>query len=459
MRKKALLALMMAAVLMLSGCALIQKDQAVDDATEILRLGDQVITKAQFKAENEQNITRQAYIYQSVYQYQVDVTDKDFLAAVQDYTIKDLKTSMAVAAKAKELGMDQLTDEELETVKTNAQQTYDGWVDYIKTNELTDVENMDEETLAKAVEEKLIAYKATMEECLEGARNSLVDDKLYDYVIKDVAVTDEEVQAEYDSKVAANKETYAENAASWAAAANNGYTLYYTPAGVRRVKQILIKFTDDDQTAIKDAKAQLDSANSARTLAQDKIDSAQSHLDAEGITDEDKAKYEAELNAAKQELDDADKALLAANQAVTDATDKAFAAIDEKADSVLAQLAEENADWQKIMDENNEDDGMKTHEKGYAIAEGISGYDAPFVEAALALEKVGDISPKTKGAYGYYIIRYESDEAEGPVAFDDVKESLASSLLSSKKTNTYNDVTNQWAEEAGIKVNLNALND
>ena len=45
MRKKALLAAMMALVLLLSGCALIVKDEAVDNATEIIRMGDQVITK------------------------------------------------------------------------------------------------------------------------------------------------------------------------------------------------------------------------------------------------------------------------------------------------------------------------------------------------------------------------------------------------------------------------------
>ena len=50
MRKKALLALMLALTLLLSGCALIVKDEAVDNATEIIRMGDQVITKDKVKA-------------------------------------------------------------------------------------------------------------------------------------------------------------------------------------------------------------------------------------------------------------------------------------------------------------------------------------------------------------------------------------------------------------------------
>ena len=458
MRKKALLALMMAAVLMLSGCALIQKDQAVDDATEIIRMGDKVITKAEVKKETQNELDSMAYYYQLM-GGAYDTTDPSNIASAQEYAIDSLKRDLAANAKAAELGLDKLTDEELETVKTKAQEGFDAAIDYVKSALLGSTEGMDDDAIAQAAADKLTQMGYTLDTYTESETKSIIDSKLKEYVIKDVAVTDEEIQAEYESRVESHKNTYSESAASWAAAANNGNTLYYTPAGVRRVKQILIKFTDDDQTAIKDAKAQLDSANSARTLAQDKIDSAQSHLDAEGITDEDKAKYEAELNAAKQELDDADKALLAANQAVTDATDKAFAAIDEKADSVLAQLAEESADWQKIMDENNEDDGMKTHEKGYAMAEGISGYDSAFVDAALALEKIGDISPKTKGDYGYYIIRYDSDEAEGPIALDDVKETLSSSLLTTKQNNTYEEAIAKWVEEAGIKVDLNALKD
>ena len=103
---------------------------------------------------------------------------------------------------------------------------------------------------------------------------------------------------------------------------------------------------------------------------------------------------------------------------------------------------------------------MKDNEKGYAVAADMTNFDSAFVEAAMALEKPGDISGKVKGtSYGYYIIRYESDEAEGPVSLDAVKDGISSSLLSTKQTSTYNDTLAQWVEEAGIKVDLNALKD
>ena len=318
-------------------------------------------------------------------------------------------------------------------------------------------------TELKAAADKLTEINVTLDTYIESQTKTVIDDKLREYAIRDVAVTDEEIREDYDKKVEADKESYAEKAGSWASAANNGTALYYTPAGVRRVKQILTKFKDEDQTAIDDAKQKVTDANTARSAAQAKIDSANETLALEGDTDEIKEAKEAaqaDLDAAQKELDEADKALTDANQAVTDATDKAFADLDEEVDAILASLDAEGADWQTIMDEKNQDPGMTGNEKGYAVAEGMTNFDSAFVDAAMALEKPGDHSGKVKGnSYGYYIIRYESDEAEGPVALDEVKEKISSSLLSTKQTEAYNAAKAQWVEEAGIKVDLNALKD
>ncbi len=459
MRKKALLALMMAAILLLSGCALIKKDQAVDDATEIIRMGDQVITKKEVKALTNSVLSNYSQSMQMYYNQGIDMDDPKYVSMAQEEAINQFKNDLALTAKAKELGLDQLTDEELEAVKTSAQEELTYYQDYAKLLNQSALEGKTDEEAAQFVNELIEANGISLDALTEAATKNAIDKKLKDYAVKDITVTDEEIQADYDSKVEANKTTYSENPGSWATAANNKSTLYYTPAGVRRVKQILVKFKDEDKTAIDDANKQLKDANSALSTAQAKVDSAQSTVDTEGITDEDKAKAEETLTAAKQELDEADKAVQAATQAVTEATDKAFANIDEKADAVLALLAEENADWQKIMDENNEDDGMKDNEKGYAVAAGMSNFDTAFVDAAMALEKIGDISPKTKGQYGYYIIRYDSDEAEGPVALDAVKETISSALLSTKQDDAYEAAKTQWVEEAGIKVDLNALKD
>ena len=460
MQKKALLALLLAMTLLLSGCALIVKDEAVDNATEILRMGDQVITKEQVKKQVQEELGYNEY-YQSYFGQAYDKTDPANIAAAQNAAVEDLKKDMVLTAKAAELGLDQLSDEEKETVQTKAQEDLDSALSYLKSN-LENADGMDEEALNKAAQEQLDEMKITLDTYVESETKSLIDSKVRDYIIKDVAVTDEEIQADFDSKVEADKEKYAENAGSYATAANNGTTVYYAPAGVRRVKQILTKFKDEDQTAIDDAKKLVTDANTAVTTANAKVSAAQETLDLEGDTDEIKAAKEqaqADLEAANKELEEANTKLDEANKAVDDATNKAFANIAADADAILEAL-KNGEDWQKLMDEKNQDPGMSSNPNGYAIAQDMTGFDSAFVDAAMALEKIGDNSDKVRGtSYGYYIIRYDSDEPEGPVALDSVKEKISSSLLSTKQNTTYDDTVAQWVEEAGIKVDMNALKD
>ena len=458
MCKKALLALMLALTLLLSGCALIVKDQAVDNATEIIRMGDQVVTKDKVKEEIQNELDYNAY-YASLLGQAYDATDPQVIASAQEEAITSLKKDLVLTAKAKELGLDQLTDEEEEAAKTDAQESYDSAIEYIKTNQLKDSE-LEGDALTEAAKAELDKMDVTLDSYLESERKTTIDNKVREYAIKDVAVTDDEINTEYNSRVDKDKETYTDNAGSWATAANNGTTLYYTPAGVRRVKQILIKFKDEDQTAIDDAQSRVTEANTAVSTASAKVTAAQSTLEIEGIDEETKSQAQADLEAATEEMDAANKDLEAAKQAVTDATNKAFDNITAEADEVLAAVNAEGADWQAIMDEKNQDPGMKNNEKGYAVAEGMTNFDAAFVDAAMALAKPGDISDKVKGtSYGYYIIRYESDEPEGATPLDNVKETISSALLSTKQNDTYNSTVDQWVEEAGIKVDMNALKD
>ena len=107
MRKKALLAAMMALVLLLSGCALIVKDEAVDNATEIIRMGDQVITNDKVKAQVENQLYYMANQY-ATYGYNIDTTDPDVIAQAQSAAVEALKNDLALTAKAKELGCNYL---------------------------------------------------------------------------------------------------------------------------------------------------------------------------------------------------------------------------------------------------------------------------------------------------------------------------------------------------------------
>ncbi len=448
MKKKALLALLMAMTLLLSSCALVVKDKEVDAKTVILKMGDKEITKA----EVQKNVQDVLQTYAMYYGNQIDITNPEVVASAQTEAVNHLKQDMALRAKAAELGLDQMTEEETAKVKEDAQSSLDNAKSYIQNYYLSEEEKaLEGEELEQAIQKQLDEMGVSLEDYEKAAADQLTDDKLRDYAVKDVAVTDDEVKADYDEKVAADEEKYKENVSSWTSADRSGTsTLYYTPAGIRRVKQILIKFKEDDQTAINDA-------NSKITEATGKVNAAQKIIDDEEASEEDKTKANEDLAAAQADLEAAQAELKAA-------TDTAFANLDADADAVLDALKENPDSWDQLAEEKNEDPGMKAGavnaEKGYAVCEGMTGFDSAFVDAAMALAAVGDVSGKIRGeTYGYYIIKYVGDETEGPVDYDSVKDELYDTLLSDKQDETYSAAVEQWVKDAGIKENLGALKD
>ena len=222
MQKKSLLALALALTLLLSGCTLIQKDPEVDAATEILRLGEDVITKGKVQEAVNNQLSYMSYLY-SLYGYSYDATSADNIAEVQDSVISNFKKQLVTDAKTREMGLDSLTAEEEAQIQSDAEKAYQDNLDYIisDNDDLADLSDEEKNEKAKAMLEKT-GY--TMDDALENAREELLSKKLREEIIKDVVVTDEEIQADFDSKVASAKETYENNAGSWATAANNGTT-------------------------------------------------------------------------------------------------------------------------------------------------------------------------------------------------------------------------------------------
>ena len=446
MKKKALLAMLLTMTLLLSGCALIKKDAAVDAARVILSYDGKEYTKAEVLSEVNYQLQYNAYL-NSMYGMSYDTTDAANIAQAQENAVAAMTKDLVLRAKMKEMKLeDQLTEEDLASIKETAQKNYDSGVE--STKSLVEDETLEGDALTEAAKEMMTKQGVTLETYEDSAKENKLLEMLRADIIKDVTVTDEEIQADFDSKVESAKTTYGEDAAAYADAANSS-TIYYAPAGVRRVKQILIKFTDEDQTAITDAKSAVTTANS-------KVTAAQQVLDTEGITDEEKTQAEADLKAAQEELD-------AANKKVEELTDKAYTDIDEAADDVLKQLAD-GADWDTLMAEKTQDPGMQgdrdTAKTGYAVAEGMTSFDSAFVTAAMGLKAIGDVSDKTRGSSnGYYIIKYVADQAEGPIALDQVKETLQSSLLTTAQNNKYNETVEQWIKDANIKADMNALKD
>ena len=454
MRKRVVLALLLvAAMVVTSSCSLVVKDAEVDAQTPIITVVGQTFTKGEVNALVQNSLNYQASLY-SMYGMTFDPTSESAISSAQESVINGLIEQAVVDAKMDELGIE-LTEEDLAEIQTESESTYQGYKDTIKSAVYSDTELTGDE-LEAAIEETMTQYGyPTLDEIVENNKTTKRTEKLKAEVVKDVTVTDEEVQTEYDSRVEKAKSDYESNPGSYGTSVTNGTTVYYTPAGYRYVKNILRKFSDEDNQKIKDIQSQI-------TDKQTQLSNVETSLSDLGEATEDESE---EIAKNRQELTDTQTTLnaeIADLQAQkTAAEEAAYAALQPVIEEIQAKLAA-GEDFDALMEEYGEDTGMQNEPvktNGYAVCEQSTNWVESFRDAAMALAKVGDVSEPVRSSYGIHLIKYVSDAVEGPVAFDDVKDTIYESLLSTKQDDAYNAAVDEWVAAADAKVDRDALKD
>ena len=92
-----------------------------------------------------------------------------------------------------------------------------------------------------------------------------------------------------------------------------------------------------------------------------------------------------------------------------------------------------------------------TRAAGYSVHANSILYDPAFKDAAMALEKVGDISDPVVGQYGVHILQYLRDIPSGAVELtDEMKEEFRATILQEMITEAMHSAVDQWMEEADI---------
>lgn len=496
MKKGLMLIALLAAVLMLTGCNLVGYDEALDNAQVVARVGDTEITKAEWLAYRNNMASYYSNYYEQYFGFSMPLTEET-IASYGDSALESMIESIVLEDKIKELGFDPLGEEDAAEVEAYADSMINLYKQLIRYQEFADIETVEEEYARLSAEleaetpeatpgeatpaepvpaptvdpEMLVAtmtdaeldamllehleqeHGYTRDYFVQTQTSSIENEKLREYAIKDVTVSDEEVREAFDGRVEAQKTSYDATPTLYATAKNSGTDVFYTPEGYRGVKHILISIADEDKT-------QIDTLSSTLTTAQNTLSSAQSQLDS--LNAEDTSEYDEETLTAYQEqvaaleeqIAQATKTIEETQTALDEATEAAFAAVLPEAEEALAK-AQAGEDFDALIAEYGDDPGMQSEPastQGYLVCDGLALYVTEFQDAAMALESVGDISELVRTSYGYHILKYEMDIASGAVEFtDEIAENLHASLLTDAQNAAYDAAVTQWVSEADVK--------
>ncbi len=433
-----LTALMLALMLALTGCSLIEIDQEMDMAEVVAKVNGAEITKGD--VIDQYNYMLNYYDY--YYSYYGLTFDSETAEMVKDGVLDMYIEQELVSQKAKELNLSDLSDESFAEADAEAAASFEDLI--VEHSSHIDTEGMTEEAARAAVIEHMNGDGITLESVIEDHRTLHLIDLVREYVVADVTVTDDELQTAYDEKVAADEETYSASSYSYEQSQLNGETIAWNPEGYRTVKHILFLTTEEQDAELAALEDQL-------SEVEDAIDALNSEDAADAASSDETASDD--TAEAPKTLDELNTEKAALEQAIVDKKAEIIASFSDKVQSVNDRLAAGES-FDALMAELGEDPGMKQEPAmttGYYVSAASIMWDTNFRDTAMALANVGDVSEPVLSASGVHIIYYNSDVPAGAVALEELSDALSAELLAAKKDEVYAAQYEEWLKNANVK--------
>ncbi len=320
--------------------------------------------------------------------------------------------------------------------------------DALNLIETLDMDWIKAEAAAK-YEESVIGYEVyvdgedmTEEEVHEAARALLHEDgyeleyfeqyyydqarvrAVMEHYQSEVEVTEEDIRAYYDELVAQDKQLVEADTGYYEVMTGYGERVMYIPEGLRAVKHILVLLSEEDEGRAAELESELEEI------------------------------------AISLEGENADKETLNARKAeIEQEMDEIYASIEPTVEEIMNKLAN-GEDFIGLMQQYGEDPGM-TYEPymtdGYFVHADSAQWVIAFRDAAMALEKPGDISQPVRTSYGLHLIRYEYDVPAGPVEYESVRDDLTTEVFETTFDEYFASLIEQWVSEAEIELYVENL--
>ena len=331
--------------------------------------------------------------YQTIASYyqQLGVDESEYAESAKQSVLEGLVETKILEAKAKELNLYDLTDEEEKSIEASVQSEYDANVEYYMSFRYDESKTEDEirEETIEYLDQNGYSYDTLLQEAKQQAWR----DKLYDYVTGDLQVTDDQLKEFYDSQLVSDEMKYSTDFSEYEADTQSGRTPVWNPEGVRKIQYIEISFTDEQASEYSEIQDALAFGDSDRMSELDTL-YAELEPDAQAVLDR--------LNAG------------------------------ESFESLMTEIG-------------------GSGESGMCVSEQSTLCGEDFRDAAMALENIGDISGLVRTDTGYCILRYAADVPAGAADFDSVKDALRETYEEELKTQAYNTQVETWIQEANVK--------
>lgn len=437
-------ALVLALMLALTGCSLIEIDQEMDMAEVVAEVGGKKIDKGEVIDAYNYQVAYMTYL-NSAYMGTTELTSAQ-LDTVKDTVLESYIEKELLRQKAEELALTDFSEESFAEADAEAEVYFDELI--AEYNTTVDVSSLSEEDARAAAIEYLTTQGVTLEGLKENYRDNAVSDLVYNHVIANVKATDDEVQARYEAKVAEDEAAYASS--RYLFELHNtyeDYTITWVPEGYRTVKHILFQLTDEQAAALEELGTKLSEVDTAiEALNAEETEEAAEAEAAEEAAETEEAAPAKTLEELTAEKTDLETQIEAKKLEIVES-------FKEKTDSVYARL-EAGETFDSLIAELGEDPGMKaepTMSKGYYVAADSSLWDPAFRDTAMALAKVGDVSEPVLTSSGVHIILYNSDVTPGAVDIETVREALTAEVLTEKQEAAYAEQYEAWKAAANVK--------
>ena len=298
---------------------------------------------------------------------------------------------------AKEYGVDQFTEEELDSIEsdynTYIESSIENFKSYVNAGESGTGEVDGDAAILEEAEnifdQKLTECGMTRDDILMWYRNGKTADKLKAKLAEETLVEYSDAEAQYTEIVDGIKQVYENSPADYEQ--DLYYKYYWLPDNARMIKHILIKFDSDD-------------AN--------------------------------EITACRENNDEA-----GAEKAREKALENLRPRIEE-----IKNMLDNGADFDALAQEYSEDTGLSSNPNGYLVVPNGESYYPEFQQAAYELQNIGDYTLAGTDL-GWHLVMYASDAVMTEENEKALIDAIYETLQSNAATNAYNTAMKGWREE------------